>query len=384
MLKATTLLLPLFALLFPTLAQRAHAQRIAEGYSYAAPRAEKLDDAAAHAKLLNWVEDAARAREHLVYFRNTSDQPLDITSYEFYECLNVSGVKCGVEHEGPRLEPGETIVLKRIRHRNMDQRMSYRYRFYVQFAAAPQPDAQAPRVPETGWPAARVEYVDRVVPILMRNHGVPGAAIVLVDGRQIQWSAGYGIASPDSAEVTPRTVFEVGSLGEPVVALTLQRLAEVRSWYLEAPISTWAHEESYPAGFGSVTAAELLSHTGGVRYDAAADRFVRLTPPARGATRGAQDTPCSSTSSRWPRVTTSKSSRARSSGSRIRWARWASSRLTSKASQWVTIGRARHFPPPSGRRPTWRHPCTHRPPITRGSSSPFRPCHNWRPTSGRG
>lgn len=119
-----------------------------------------------------------------------------------------------------------------------------------------------------GWVPQRYEYVDRVMPMLMRNHSVPGVAIVLVEGPSVQWSAGYGLTRDDgdesetaeSHDVRPGTVFRVGELAEPVIALALLRLSEVRAWNVESPVTTWAHEVTIPEGLKSVSAAHILAH----------------------------------------------------------------------------------------------------------------------------
>ncbi|MFW6085041.1 MAG: serine hydrolase domain-containing protein [Gemmatimonadota bacterium] len=254
------------------------AQRVAEGYHYDAPTEARLGEVGAEAKLVNWVEQIRGGRTQELYFRNTSDQPIQITSYEFFECTNVIGVSCGEEIEGPRLEPGETIRLESIRQRNLEQRWSYRYQFQASFLSSAPDEAQvnepdgAAEVPArrrtTGWVPQRYEYVDRVMPMLMRNHSVPGVAIALVEGPGVQWSAGYGVTragtdgpgSADGEDVRPGTVFRVGELAEPVIALALHRLSGVRAWNVESPVTTWAHESTIPEGLESVSAAELLAH----------------------------------------------------------------------------------------------------------------------------
>lgn len=119
-----------------------------------------------------------------------------------------------------------------------------------------------------GWVPQRYEYVDRVMPMLMRNHDVPGVAIVLVEGPQVQWSAGYGVtragvdesATAEGKDVRPSTVFRVGELAEPVIALALLRLSEARAWNVESSVTTWAHESTIPAGLESISAAQILAH----------------------------------------------------------------------------------------------------------------------------
>lgn len=247
------------------------AQRVAEGYHYDAPSEARLGEVGAETKLLSWVQQLRGGRTQELYFRNTSDQPIEITSYEFFECTNVIGVTCGDTLEGPRLEPGETIRLETIRQRNFEQRWSYRYQFQARFLSPPQDvdqpsdgasgaDGRPEKRRTMGWVPQRYEYADRVMPMLMRNHSVPGVTIVLVEGPNVQWSAGYGVTRTGGDEVRPGTVFRVGELAEPVIALALLRLSEVRAWNVESPVTTWAHESTIPEGLTSVSAAQILAH----------------------------------------------------------------------------------------------------------------------------
>lgn len=256
------------------------AQRIAEGFHYDAPSEARLNDEGAHARLLAWWQNPRGSRSSDLYFRNTSDQPIEIISYEFFDCTNVIGVKCGEKLKGPRLEPGETRKVATVRQRDFQQRWSINHQFQARFigpstsrAARTSPDVEESadsREPRTtGWVPQRFEYADRVMPMLMRNHSVPGVAIVLVEGRGVQWSAGYGETEEDGDPITPRTVFRVGEISEPLIALALHRLSQVRGWNVESPVTTWAHESTIPPGLRSVSAAQLLAHsapTGAANY----------------------------------------------------------------------------------------------------------------------
>jgi CubicO group peptidase (beta-lactamase class C family) len=245
-------------------------QRIAEGFHYDPPTEARLDDEGANARLLTWWQNPRGSRSSELYFRNTSNRTIEISSYEFFNCTNVIGVTCGEKQKGPRLEPGQTLRVETVRQRDFEQRWSIDVRFQARFLGPTPAGNTSPNVTEesqprdpprtTGWIPERYDYVDRVMPMLMRNHSVPGVAIVLVEGPTVQWAAGYGVADESGEAVTPRTVFRVGALAEPVIALALHRLSVERAWNVESPVTTWAHTETIPAGLESASAADMLAH----------------------------------------------------------------------------------------------------------------------------
>jgi len=98
------------------------------------PDSAQLAAAAAEAALMHWVASSSGATEQNVYLRNTSTRPIQITSYEIYECINLAKAVCGVHAPGPLIKPGATVVLQAIRQRDRRQSWSYQYRFDALFA----------------------------------------------------------------------------------------------------------------------------------------------------------------------------------------------------------------------------------------------------------
>lgn len=125
-----------------------------------------------------------------------------------------------------------------------------------------------------GWSTARIDSLNSVMPKLLREFTVPGAAIVLIDGSEVQWSSGFGVAWRGGPAVSPSTVFQGASLGKPVFAYLVASLARDRAWRLDDSLSGWAPAGSYPRESGSLTSAEMLSHTSGLAYDPRADRLT--------------------------------------------------------------------------------------------------------------
>lgn len=128
-----------------------------------------------------------------------------------------------------------------------------------------------------GWHPARIDALVREIPALLQEYDVPGVAIALTSGPRVQWSAGFGWTGWPGVAVTPRTVFQVASLGKPVFAHLVDSVAAERDWELGDPVHLWSPGVANPRGRGALAAEELLSHTSGLWYDAARDQVVLET-----------------------------------------------------------------------------------------------------------
>lgn len=102
--------------------------------------------------------------------------------------------------------------------------------------------------------------------ILLREQ-VPGAGIALVDGDQILWAGGVGVADRATGRpVTADTLFRTGSITKSFVALALVQLAEQGRIDLAAPVAALAPELAIGNRWAAeqpITVAHLLEHTAG-------------------------------------------------------------------------------------------------------------------------
>jgi hypothetical protein len=97
------------------------------------PDSATLAREAAHAAMLHWVESAGRS-EQIVTLKNTSQEFIQVESYEIYECINISPSRlCRVHRDGPLIRPGQTIKLVTLGRLRPTQGWSFRYRFQVRF-----------------------------------------------------------------------------------------------------------------------------------------------------------------------------------------------------------------------------------------------------------
>ncbi|MDA2815233.1 serine hydrolase [Nocardiopsis sp. RSe5-2] len=117
-------------------------------------------------------------------------------------------------------------------------------------------------------PAEVEDFLDSRVPELMKEQGVPGAAVTVVaDGEEVV-SRGYGEADPESGTpVSPaETSFPTGSVAKSFTAVAVLQLAERGDVDLHADVNTYLPEEAHiprtPSG-EPVTLHHLLTHTPG-------------------------------------------------------------------------------------------------------------------------
>jgi CubicO group peptidase (beta-lactamase class C family) len=103
----------------------------------------------------------------------------------------------------------------------------------------------------------------------MRHYGVPGVSVAVIDGFEIAWAQGWGVADVDTgAPVTADTLFQASSMSKPVAAAAALRLVQDGRLALDedvnASLRSWKVPESPFTRRSPVTLARLLSHTAGL------------------------------------------------------------------------------------------------------------------------
>jgi len=103
----------------------------------------------------------------------------------------------------------------------------------------------------------------------MDHYRVPGVSIAMINENRLEWAKAYGLANNFTEDsVTPRTLFQSGSIGKAVVTTVALQLVEQGIFSLDTPVNqylkSWQIPENSFTRRTPVTLRQLLSHTGGV------------------------------------------------------------------------------------------------------------------------
>lgn len=115
--------------------------------------------------------------------------------------------------------------------------------------------------------AARVAWLEQHVPALMRETGVPGISIALMQRGEVVWARGFGVRDARTGEaVTIETIFEAASMSKPVLALVAMQLVQEGRLDLDRPLVDYLRHDYLPGlpEHRRITALMALSHRTGL------------------------------------------------------------------------------------------------------------------------
>jgi CubicO group peptidase (beta-lactamase class C family) len=103
----------------------------------------------------------------------------------------------------------------------------------------------------------------------LKELGIPGVSIAVINNGEIEWAKGYGIAdSSENRPVTSKTMFLAGSISKPVAAIRAHQLAEQGLINLDSNVndylSSWKLPENSFTEKEKVTTRRILNHTAGL------------------------------------------------------------------------------------------------------------------------
>ncbi len=114
-----------------------------------------------------------------------------------------------------------------------------------------------------GAGAARADRLDDAISAEMKRRHIPGLAVLVIKDGKIVREKGYGLANVEhGVPVTPKTVFQSGSVGKQFTAALVMLLAEDGKLKLDDPISR--HLADTPKAWEGITIRHLLTHTSGL------------------------------------------------------------------------------------------------------------------------
>lgn len=98
---------------------------------------------------------------------------------------------------------------------------------------------------------------------------IPGLSVAVIDDFEIAWAKGYGVVESGGNEpVTPRTLFQAGSISKPVAAACSLRLVEAGKLNLDEDVNekltSWQVPKNEFTKDTKVALRKILSHTAGL------------------------------------------------------------------------------------------------------------------------
>jgi CubicO group peptidase (beta-lactamase class C family) len=113
---------------------------------------------------------------------------------------------------------------------------------------------------------ANFDAVDTYISTKMKELGIPGAALVIVQGDQIVHLKAFGVADGSGRPVTAQTPFFTGSTGKSFTALAIMQLVEAGKIKLDAPVQTYLpwFQVADPIASKLITVRHLLNQVSGL------------------------------------------------------------------------------------------------------------------------
>src|SRR5688572_17020664 len=125
---------------------------------------------------------------------------------------------------------------------------------------------------------ANFDAVDEYISTKMKELGIPGAALVIVEGDQIVHLKAFGVADASGRPVTPQSPFFTGSTGKSFTALAIMQLVEAGKIKLDEPVQTylpWFRVADADAS-KTITVRQLLNMNSGIPQAIGQEQIANL------------------------------------------------------------------------------------------------------------
>ena len=111
--------------------------------------------------------------------------------------------------------------------------------------------------------AAYADPTDDFITAQMRSQKIPGLSLAVIKDGKIVKVQGYGLADiKTKVTATPETIYDIASIGKPLVATGLMLLVQEAVLSLDDPITK--HLDDLPPSWRGITIRHLLTHTSGI------------------------------------------------------------------------------------------------------------------------
>lgn len=115
--------------------------------------------------------------------------------------------------------------------------------------------------------AQAVDKVDDFIKAEMQKQHIPGVSLAIIKNGKIIKAKGYGLANVETnTPVTAETVFKIGSISKPIIAMGIMLLIEDGKISLDDKVSKFL--DGTPETWKDITVRNLLSHTSGIIREA--------------------------------------------------------------------------------------------------------------------
>jgi CubicO group peptidase (beta-lactamase class C family) len=126
---------------------------------------------------------------------------------------------------------------------------------------------------------AYADPIDDRVRAEMDRSRVPGLALAVLRDGQVVKLQGYGFADvARKVEVTPDTIFKIGSVSKPIIATGIMLLVQDGKLSLDDPVSKYL--DGTPESWRGITIRHFLTHTSGVVREGPAFNPGKVQPDA--------------------------------------------------------------------------------------------------------
>lgn len=127
--------------------------------------------------------------------------------------------------------------------------------------------------------AQQADKVDAFIKAEMQRQNIPGVALAVIKDGKVIKNKGYGLANIETnTPVTSETVFKIGSISKPIIAMGIMLLVEEGKISLEDKVSKYL--EGTPETWKDITVRHLLSHTSGIIREAPGFDSAKIQPDA--------------------------------------------------------------------------------------------------------